>query len=392
MSGNDSGTTLRAAKDFTRRTLLTTALGAGAAAALGPWIARRPLAASGEVNVFAWGDYVGAFNDGGIIKAFEDKSGITVNLSTYGSNDELLNKLRTSGGEGFDVVFPAVTDVPNFHPQNLLMPLDESRIETGNIIPSVFRNSVRLGATYRGERYAMPFDWGTESITYDTRAHDLAPSDLSYGTLWADEGMAKRVALRQKSCFIGLALYLDATGEVPSDRARDLYKTEADARRVFDACLAYAVKRKGNIGAYWNNATEATTAFTDAGCTVGQTWDTTGIRLHKEVDPRWRYGMAKEGGITWLDSMAMPAKAANVEQGYAFINHLLTPESGGRFAEITGYNSAVRGHEAFLSEASRAAYRMAYPPEALDNLWWWQPVTPWFTAMQGEYAEKLTNA
>ena len=30
-------------------------------------------------------------------------------------------------------------------------------------------------------------------------------------------------------------------------------------------------------------------AFTDSGCSIGQTWDTTGIKLHTDVDAKWRY-------------------------------------------------------------------------------------------------------
>ncbi|WGF87638.1 extracellular solute-binding protein [Marinivivus vitaminiproducens] len=375
----------------TRRDLLRAGAAVGAVALGAPWIARRPLASSGEVNVFTWGDYVGAFEDGGIIKSFQDATGIKVNLSTYGSNYEVENKLRAAGGEGFDVVFPTVTNGPNYYPDDLLMALDEAKLNIDAIIPSIYRDSVRLGGTRRGSRYVLPFDWGTEGITWDSSRHDLSYDTLSVSDLW-QEGLGRQVAVRQDTSLVALAIYLDAIGEVPSNRALDIYKSEEDMRRIFDACLAYAVPRKSNIGAFWNSAAEATSAFTDAGCTIGQTWDTTGIRLHKEVDPKWRYGLAKEGSMTWLDGIAMPSGAVNVEQGYAFINHLFTPEAGGTFADITGYNSTVQGSEEFLGEAARAAYKMAYPAASEQRLWWWQAETPWFGKLRSEYAEKLTNA
>ena len=67
---------------------------------------------------------------------------------------------------------------------------------------------------------------------------------------------------------------------------------------------------------FWNNATEATAAFTDAGCTIGQTWDTTGIKLHIDVDKKWIYTSPKEGALAWMDTMAIPSGAANVEHAY----------------------------------------------------------------------------
>ena len=102
---SSSSATLVAAREFRRRTLLRAALYGGAALSVGPFVARSALSSSGEVNVFAWGDYV----QDNIKRAFEDKTGIRLNLSTYGSNEECENKLRAAGGKGFDIIFPRST-------------------------------------------------------------------------------------------------------------------------------------------------------------------------------------------------------------------------------------------------------------------------------------------
>lgn len=374
-----------------RRRALQLALAGGAAGLLGfPFVLRRrdALATSGVVNVFAWGDYI----QDNIREAFEKATGIRVNLSTYGSNEECENKLRAAGGKGFDVIFPSVDTGPNYYKDNLLQPIDEKKLAVDRVIPSIYRQSLTLGAAHRGRRYLVPFDWGTEAITFDSsRFSGLAYGQLSYGHLW-QEGLTKQVAVRQKSILVSLAIYLDATGQVPSKRGMALYESEAECRRVFEACLQFAAKHKSNIGAFWNNATEATAAFTDAGCTIGQTWDTTGILLHRDRDPKWIYTMPKEGGLAWLDTMAIPAGAENVDQAYAFMNFLLQPEIGGMFANNTGYNSAAVGADQHLSEQNKAAFRMAYPDQAaIDNLWWWPPQTPFFAELRAQYVEKLTN-
>lgn len=386
---SSSSATLAAAREFRRRTLLRAALYGGAALSVGPFVARSALSSSGEVNVFAWGDYV----QDNIKRAFEDETGIRLNLSTYGSNDEAENKLRAAGGAGFDIVFPSVDTGPNYYGDNLLQAIDESRVNVDAIIPSMYRDSVKLGATHRGRRYLVPCDWGTEAMTWDASRHpDLGYGTVSYGDLWKD-GMDGQAAVRQKSVLVSLAVYLDATGEVPSDRGFDLYKSEEDCRRVFEAVTDYAIQRKKNVGAFWNNATEASSAFTDAGCTIGQTWDTTGILLHRDVDPKWRYTMPKEGGQGWMDTLAIPSGATNLDQAYEFINFMLTPEIGGMFANNTGYNSCAKGAEAHLTEANKAAFEMAYPdPAAIENLWWWPAQTPFFAELRGVYVEKLTNA
>lgn len=371
-----------------RRNFIKTSGLAGVAAAVGPWvISSKALSASGEVNVFAWGDYV----QPNIIEAFEAATGIKLNLSTFGSNEEAQNKLRASGGKGFDVIFPSVDSRPEYDKDNLLQPIDESRLEVDRVVPALWRSSISLGAVGRGTRYLIPFDWGTEGITYDSSAHNIAPGELSYGNLWGD-GLDGKVAGRQKSLLITVALYLDATGALPSDRAMDLYKSEEDTRRIFDACVKFVKDHKKNIGAFWNNATEATAAFTDAGCTIGQTWDTTGIKLHIDVDQKWRYSSPKEGALAWMDTMGIPSGAENLEQAYEFINFMLTPEIGGMFANNTGYNSAAVDSAGYLSDANKAAFEAAYPGDSIENFWWWPMFTPWFSDVRTEYVELLTSA
>ena len=354
-------------------------------AAATPFSIRRSLASSGEINVFAWGDYI----QDNIKNAFEKKTGIKVNLTTFGSNEEAQSKLRAAGGKGFDLVFPSVDTRPEYDEGELLKAIDESRVKVDQIEPVLWRRSLGLGASRRGNRYLIPFNWGTEGITFDSSVHSFKQGELSYGDLWND-GLDGKVAGRQKSIIISLAIYLDSIGQVPSNRALDLYRSEADMRRIFDACLEFLKPRKKNIGAFWNNATQATAAFTDAGCTLGQTWDTTGIMLHTHVDKKWIYTAPREGALAWMDTMGIPSGAENVEQSYEMVNFLMTPEIGGMFVNNTGYNSAAVGVVNHLSDASKAAFEIAYPPGAIENLWWWPMYTPWFNGVRQEYVEKIT--
>lgn len=368
---------------MSRRTLLkSTAFASAALAAPAFLTARDALASSGTVNVFAWGDYVKE----NMVEKFQKDTGITVNLSTFGSNDEAEQKLKAAGGKGFDVIFPSVTNGPNYYPDDLLQPLDESKVEMDKLIPSMVRDSVSLGATYRGKRMLLPFDWGTEAVTYNSSAMPL--EEVSFGSLFQD---GAKSAFRQKSVIMGVGLYLDAKGELKSNRMLDVYKSEDDARRVWDACATYVIANKNKIAAFWNNATEATNAFKQAGANIGQTWDTTGLLLNRE-DAAWKYRMPVEGGITWMDSMGVPSGAENIEQGYAFINAMLDPEMAGMFSANTGYNSAVAGAAEFAGDEYKAQFNEVYNAENLANLWWWQADTPWFAPLRQEYVDKITNA
>lgn len=368
---------------FSRRTVLKGAAVASAAVSA-PAVLRSAdaLASSGTVNVFAWGDYV----QENMIEKFEGATGIKINLSTFGSNDEAEQKLKAAGGKGFDVIFPSVTNGNNYYGDGLLQPLDEGKLDIANLIPSMVRDSVALGATYRGNRMLLPFDWGTEAITYDSKTMPL--SEVSYGSLFQGDAKA---AFRQKSVIMGVGLYLDAIGELKSNRMLDVYKSEDDAKRVWSACAKFVIDNKKFIAAFWNNATEATNSFKQAGANIGQTWDTTGLLLNRE-DAKWIYAMPKEGGITWMDSMGIPSGAENVDQAYAFINAMLEPKMAGMFSANTGYNSAVAGAADYAGEQYKKQFNAVYNAENLANLWWWQADTPWFAPMRQEYVDQITNA
>ncbi len=371
---------------FNRRSVLKLSA-AGMAA---PMIlkASDALASSGSVKVLAWGDYV----QPNIAEAFEKKTGIKLELTTFGSNDEAESTVRANGGKGFDIVFPSITNSANYVDDNgdsffAEVPAD---VNVDNVIPSFMRDSATLGGQFKGEQILVPFDWGTEGITLDRAATGLSDSDVSYANLFMN-GTEGKAAFRQKSVLMGVGLYLDAIGEVPSNRMLDVYKSEEDMRRVWDACTKWILERKDHFGAFWNNGTEATAAFTDAGCVVGQTWDTTGLLLNRD-NSDIVYRAPKEGIITWLDSFGVLKAAENKEQAVAFMNFMLTPEIGGMFANNTGYNSAVSGAADFASEQFKKQFNEVYTADVLSNMWWWQADTPFFAPVRNEYVEIITNA
>ncbi len=372
-----------------RRTVLKSSAAVIAAPAI--LRAHDALATSGTVRVFAWQDYI----QPNIKERFEADTGITMELTTFGSNDEAESTIRANGGRGFDVIFPSITNRAGYEstdaPDGIyLAPIDETKANLAGVIPSFLRDSVQLGATKGGQRYLIPFDWGTEGITLNKAELVISDADMSFGDLWRPEVKGK-AAFRQKSVIMGTGLYLDATGEVPSNRMLDVYKSEEDARRVWGAVTQWMLERKDNFGAFWNNATEATSAFKEAGCIIGQTWDTTGLLLNRE-DSNYVYRAPKEGIITWMDSVGIPSGVENVDQAYALINFMLTPEVGGMFSSNTGYNSAVDGAALFASDEFKRQFNETYRPDVLTNMWWWQADTPFFAPVRNEFVEIITNA
>ncbi|MDO6523684.1 extracellular solute-binding protein [Shimia thalassica] len=366
------------------------ALKLGAATLAAPMILRATdaLASSGSVKVFAWQDYI----QPNIAEKFEADTGIKLELTTYGSNDEAESTVRANGGKGFDVVFPSITNSAGYIDDNgdsFFAEVSDS-VNSGNVIPSFLRDSATLGGMHNGAQILLPFNWGTEGLTLNRGKLNISDADLSFGDLWRPE-VAGAAAFRQKSVIMGTGLYLDAIGAVPSNRMLDVYKSEDDARRVWSEVAKFIIERKENFGAFWNNATEATAAFKESGCVIGQTWDTTGLLLNRENND-FVYRAPKEGIITWLDSVGILKQAANREQAEAFVNFVLQPEVGGMFANNTGYNSAVAGAADYASDDFKKQFNDVYTPEVLGNMWWWQADTPFFAPIRNEFVEIITNA
>jgi len=383
----NSKNTIEATRAWRRRELGKLALGAGMAAVAAPWVSRHA-AAAGVVKVYAWSDYI--YQD--MIDSFKKETGLEVELSKYGSNDEVFNKMKASGGKGFDLVMPTTSEGPQWYDAgDLLQPFDESKIDVDAVYPSIYEKSIDLGGTYRGKRYILPFNWGTEGITYDSGVFERSYGELSLGDLWLPE-MVDKVTVRQKSALIAIGRTMDADGKLDSNGMLDAYKDEETSRKIFDQILPVAIELKKNIKKFWNSADDQYTAFNQDGCVIGLTWDGPGIVLNKTSKGRIKYLMPKEGGFAWLDGMSIPTGAENVEGAYAFINHMYRPDMGATMANQSGYNSVVAEAVKQLQPEAKAAFEAAYPAGAVDNLWWWPMITPWFNPVRAEYVEKYTAA
>lgn len=385
---SDKLNTTEIADRFTRRNVLKSM---GGAALATPFLGSQAFAAGGEVNIYAWDGYVSE----DMISAFADKTGIKVNLTNYGTNNEVLNKLRASKGTGFDVVFPSISALQQWYDAGdedgveLLQEIDTTRLTDGQINPSIFDKSLDLGASRRGARFAVPFNWGTEGLAFNNAERALNWESASWNDQWSDENKGK-MAVRPRSGLTSIALMLDGTGKMLDEG----YLDEGMARQVFDQALEFALDHKPNVKVFWKTAAQLTGAFTADGCVIGQSWDGTAISMWKETQGDIRYVAPKEGALAWMDGCCIPAGAENVDQAYEFINFVTSAQGGGMHAANSGYNSVANGADAYLTEEDGARFREIYGPngEAIANFWWWKPETGWFGSLRADYITRWETA
>lgn len=370
----------------TRRAFLQGAASAAGFALAAPYISRSyAQGSSGVVNIFAWAGYI---NDE-MLSAFEKATGIKASFTPYGTNDELLNQLRANNGAGFDIIWPTVDRVPNYVEFGLVQPIDESKVDVDKCLPSAWSNSENLGAVIDGKRYQVPTDWGTEAIAFDKDQAPLEYGTASYGDIWKPE-MAGKATVRAHSALVGLGLWLEAEGKLPMPMV-EAFKSEENMTAIYDVIIEEAIARKANIAQFWNNENEAQGAFRVNGCAIGQTWDSTAAALAREGLPVG-FIAPKEGALTWMEGVAIPSGAENVEQAYAFINWFLTPEAGAMYTNATSINSTAVGAADLISDEAKAFFAAAYPGDALDKLWWWPIQESWYITKRNEYQDRFLSA
>ena len=122
-----------------RRAVLKGGVGAGVILAAPAIISSKARASSGEINILMWSDYLPETFTG----AFEKATGIKINFTGIGSNEEIVNKLKATKGRGFDIVSPTNNRSLQWQPLELLQPFDTARMDMSAVNPAM----AKIGTT-----------------------------------------------------------------------------------------------------------------------------------------------------------------------------------------------------------------------------------------------------
>ncbi len=381
-SKSNSSLTLRAAKQFNRRTILKRAAATGAIAATGPWFISNAFAA-GEINAIVWTNYLTE----DFLKGFTKKTGIKVNVTPLGSNEELINKMKATKGRGFDIITPTLNRKGQWIDLKLTQPWDLGKIPNLKNVEPAFVKASEAWA-WGGGQHHLPHIWGTEAMSWRTDLYSTSYGKLSLGDLWIPE-MKGKVQGRPHSMMAGIGRYLAETGKLPP--FTEAYKNEESMRKIWDEITKFAVAHKPWIKSFWNDHNTQKSNFMQNGCVIGQTWDGPAIELMKEGKPV-QYMAPKEGAFAWLDGLTMPIGAKNKAETYELVNAIYTVESAADSAIKTGYNGTVKGYAEKLDGPSKKAFNTAYPGDALSKLWWWPDEPKWYADLRAEYRDKFVAA
>lgn len=384
-----------------RRRVIKGTGAAAAAAVAAPWVIESKVLAqsSGELNVLMWSDYLSA----GFFKAFAAKTGIKVNFTGIGSNEEIINKMKASKGRGIDICSPTNMRSPQWKDLGLLQPFDYAKIgNLKNVNPAMLKvGDEEWNFGGKGSHW-LPLIWGTEGVAWRTDQW-TPPRDgeiPSYGDVWQEDVKGKTM-MRVHSGMLGAGLYLESIGKLEPGAMKAAYNDEAGMRKIWQVVTDYCIANKAQVKLFWNDADSQKNGLLNDGVVVGQTWDGPPITLMKNSDPV-QYRAPAEGALAWVDGMALSQQAENVDAVYEFLNFCFEPEVGGRSIDGGkddswggkghGYNSAVLGADAFASDSYGAIFGSVYPGESLANLWPWPKEPQWYADVRTEFVNKFNAA
>lgn len=295
---------------------------------------RRAYAAlSGTVNLTTWPNYHSQQN----LDDFAAKTGVKINMSVFGSNEEMLAKLQ-AGSTGWDVFVPTNYTISTYKQLNLIEPLDLTKLPSYDASTQDSRFTTE--GTVDGTVYAVPKDWGTTGFVINTK--NVTQNPTSWKEFWelAQGPLTGRVMVHDyQLTTIGNALK-SFGHSFNSNTESEL----AEAEKLLLAAKPHLFAINSDYQPSMRNG--------DAWASVCWTGDAT--QLHRDI-PEMQYVLGKEGGEIWTDYYAVPIGAPNREAAYALIDYLLTPEINAKEVAAHGYPSTDSRANALL------------PKETLEN-------------------------
>ena len=377
--------TLKAAKDFSRRSVVKGAAAASAVALTSPMFIRDARAAS-EINILMWSDYL----PDTFVKSFADATGIKINFTGIGSNEEIINKMKANKGQGFDLVSPTNNQGLEWGPLELLQPFDMGKVAIDKVNPAMAAIGTKDWSFNGKGIHWLPHIWGTEGVAWRTDLYSPEGGVPSYGAIW-DEANAGKTMIRPHSGMLCAGLYMETIGELDKGAMWGAYASEDAMRPVWQKVADWCIARKKNLKLLWNDADSQKNGLLKEGVIVGQTWDGPPLALKTAGEPV-QYQAPKEGAMAWVDGIAMPIGAKNVDEVYAFLKYAYEAAPAGEAINHHGYNSPVLGADKAANANYKKNFSEAYPGDALANLNPWPPQAPWYAKVRTEYVNKFKSS
>ena len=327
----------------TRRHFLgVTGLGLAAAVLSGrlasPVFAAEDLGST--VTLATWPNY----HDPATFDAFTAATGVSVEVSVYGSNEAMLKELKA--GAVWDLFVPTNYTISTYAGLGLIDPLDLSKVpnyDAGTQNVHFAREGIVDGRTY-----GLPKNWGTSGIAVNS---DKIASKV---TSWKDffeiamtEADGRAMVNDYQLTTIGNAL-VSLGFSFNSVKPEELARAEELLLRVKPHLLA--------IDSDYQPFMRSTEAW------MTMCWTNDAAQLNRDL-PEIEFTLGTDGGEIWTDFYAIPASAPNKPAAYALLDFLMDPKNAAG-EHIANTAPTTDSRVLALLPAEVTGNRIIYPDEA----------------------------
>ncbi len=284
------------------------------------------------LNVYSWVDYVAPDTVSNFAKEF----GIRVNYDVYDST-EIVEARLLAGQTGYDVVVHSTRYASRLIPIGVFQPLERERLPLySNLDAWVLK---MLEPYDPGNRYAIPYMWGTTGFAYNVdmvRAR-MPDAPLDSARMLFDPAIVSKFA----DC--GVSLLDEATDVI----SMVLLYLGLDPNNLEPANLARAEAQMKLVRPYirYFSSAKMINDMPSGEICLAMSWSgdyAQAMNRAREVgsDIHLAYSAPKEGSMLWFDGVFIPADAPHPDNAYLFLNYLLRPQVIAAVSNTTNYANA----------------------------------------------------
>ncbi|MDD9173843.1 extracellular solute-binding protein [Aliivibrio finisterrensis] len=338
-------------------TLVSTGL---CAAAL---IAGNAQAADKELYFYNWSEYI----PNEVLEDFTKETGIKVYYSTYESNESMYAKLKTQGS-GYDLVVPSTYFVSKMRKEGMLQKIDKSKLPHFKDLDPNYLNK----PFDPNNNYSIPYIWGATGIGIN--ADMMNPNELhSWNDFWDEKWQ-------------GQLMMMDDSREVFHIALTKLgYSANTTNPDEIKAAYEELKKLLPNILVF--NSDFPANPYLAGETSVGMLWNGSAY-MAREEGANIQIVWPDKGAIFWMDSLAIPAGAKNVDAAHEMMDFLLRPENAAKIALEIGYPTPVKSAYPLLPKEF-ANDPNIFPPQEVMDSGEWQDEVGEASALYDEYFQRL---
>jgi spermidine/putrescine transport system substrate-binding protein len=333
-----------------------------------------------KLRILTWADYVPA----DLIAAFKKETGIDVEV-TLSNNEEMISKLRATGGAGYDLAQPSQDRIASTQREfGIYKPIDLSKIKTEEFQPALL-DIVKRNASLDGKLYGLPYLWGTDGLVVNTRAANTLGAKVADYTDVCNADLRGKTAIRLRRPV--LMAFAFAAGKDPFA----LYGDPKAYGALMDQVGAALIACKPNFKFFYDNKDQLLNGIRSGEVVAAIMWDTGGWTLNRD-NPDIQYVVPRSGALGWLDTFALPARGRNDAAAYAWINFTMRPENAARVIKSVGNFSAAKDTAPLVDPRLKAQFVAAFPESALKNIHWYPAIPPGLEELEGKVLDRIKAA